>query len=69
MSMMTKEIEQKIYDGDPISDEELLIAVGHFRVLCGHLDHLGERWQHARSESRRILDLLEGFERARREKR
>lgn len=66
---MTREIEQKIRDGDHISDKELLVAVVHFRGLVHYLESLGDRWHLAKLEARRFKDVLEGYERARREKR
>ena len=60
-----KEIEQKYYDGDSISDEELTLAIIHFRGLVEILEVLGERWAHPRNEARRLLEQFENFQRAR----
>lgn len=63
--MNVKEIEQKFYSGDHISDDELLVAISHFENLVESLECLGDRWAHSRNEARRIFDAFESFKIAR----
>ena len=62
------EIYEKFRNGDPITDDELLIGFRHFSKAAELLSPLGPRFDLAANELRRVATGLEDFIFARRNK-
>lgn len=61
-------VYEKYLNGDSITDEELKYAIKFFADLVPKLFVLGPAFRLAASEASRVLNALEGFERARKDK-
>lgn len=62
-------VYEKFCNGDRIGDEELKYAIEFFKDLTPKLFVLGPVFKTSAGEAMRCLDVLEGFQRARAEKR
>ena len=62
---ISKEILEKIRSGDGLTDGELDLAIKFYGELLENLDCLGCEYRLFWSETRRTLDSLKSFKRAR----
>lgn len=60
------EIYKKFLNGDPLTDEELKIGIAHFSKAAEMVSALGQRFDLAANELRRVAIGLEDFAAARR---
>lgn len=68
MKSQPAQIYEKYRMGDPVTDEEIRTGIAHFQLLADLLSLSGEAFRIHAGECYRIVNTLEGYQRARKSK-